>query len=218
MGPGGRGCEFRRCCVRPSRATRRAAGLRAGAQAQARPQAEAAHHGHHRPLRARCDVLCELPAALLRRVEHVRRYAVRRHHIDLQLPGSYLLTTDTPCVMRWLHERMPSSALHVRLMQSFTPSARHRDGWRVDDLVHTCWLVGADGAKSRISARCVLGRVGQFLYGVEYEFDGATLAGPGALHCSLDRHCALGYLGWAAQEPAQRAAGAGVPAPRFAPG
>src|SRR3546814_1921117 len=71
----------------------------------------------------------------------------------------------------------------------------------VEGLGRTHWLVGADGAKSRVAARTGLGRVRDFLYGIEHEYVGARLDEPDALHCFLGRKLAPGYIGWAAQGP-----------------
>src|SRR3546814_8873419 len=86
-------------------------------------------------------------------------------------------------------------------MQSFTDAHRVRGGWQVEGLGRTHWLVGADGAKSRVAARTGLGRVRDFLYGIEHAYVGARLDEPDALHCFLGRNLAPGYIGWAAQGP-----------------
>ncbi|HMI37879.1 MAG TPA: FAD-dependent oxidoreductase, partial [Steroidobacteraceae bacterium] len=46
-----------------------------------------------------------VPASLVRRVERVRLYAPNLRHVDLDAPGYYFLTTDTPGLMRWLAGR-----------------------------------------------------------------------------------------------------------------
>lgn len=161
-----------------------------------------------------------IPAGLARRVERVRLYAPGMRSLSLRSPGDYFLTTDTPNVMRWLAGELCARGVELRLMQSFTDARREGDGWQVEGLGRARWLVGADGAKSRVALRAGLGRVRDFLYGVEHEYAGATLADPGALHCFLDRKLAPGYIGWAAQNPTgvqvglafrHRAARSGVP-------
>lgn len=145
--------------------------------------------------------LGQLPPALWRRVEHVRLYAPNLRSLALHSPGDYFLTTDTPNVMRWLADEMRTAGVGLRLMQSFTDARRERGGWQVEGLGRTRWLVGADGAKSRVAARAGLGRVRDFLYGVEHEYAGMQLDQSGALHCFLSRRLAPGYIGWAAQSP-----------------
>jgi flavin-dependent dehydrogenase len=145
--------------------------------------------------------LARIPPALVRRVDGVRLYAPNLRSVALQAPGYYFLTTDTPNVMRWLADELRNAGVELRLMQSFTDAQRDADGWRIDGLGRARWLVGADGAKSRVAARTGLGRVRDFLYGVEYEFAGATLHEPGALHCFISKRYAPGYIGWATQNP-----------------
>lgn len=145
--------------------------------------------------------LGRMPPALWRRIEHVRLYAPNLRSLALHSRGDYFLTTDTPNAMRWLADEMRAAGVELRLMQSFTDARRDHAGWHVDSLGRTHWLVGADGAKSRVAARAGLGRVREFLYGVEHEYLGAHLDEPGALHCFLSRRLAPGYIGWAAQNP-----------------
>lgn len=152
-------------------------------------------------------LLGTMPAALSRRVEGVRLYSPSLRSLSLCSPGDYFLTTDTPSVMRWLAGRMRAAGVDLRLMQSFTNAHREDEGWQVEGLGRTRWLVGADGAKSRVAARTRLGRVREFFYGIEHEYAGARLADPDALHCFLSRELAPGYIGWAAQGPAGVQAG-----------
>lgn len=145
--------------------------------------------------------LARIPSALVRRVDRVRLYAPNLRDIALQAPGYYFLTTDTPNVMRWMADELRAVGVDLRLMQSFTGASRDGDGWQVEGLGRTRWLVGADGAKSRVAARAGLGRVQDFLYGIEYEFAGLSLHEPDALHCYLSKRFAPGYIGWATQNP-----------------
>lgn len=145
--------------------------------------------------------LGRIPREFVRRVEHVRLYAPNLRSLSLHSPGYYFLTTDTPNVMRWLAGELQAQGVELRLMQSFTDADRRDGGWQVEGLGRTRWLVGADGAKSRVAARAGLDRIRDFLYGIEYEYAGASLHEPGALHCFLDRQRAPGYIGWATQNP-----------------
>ncbi|MEP6633159.1 MAG: NAD(P)/FAD-dependent oxidoreductase [Luteimonas sp.] len=152
--------------------------------------------------------LARIPRALVHRVERVRLYSPNLRSIALRVPGYYFLTTDTPNVMRWLTEELRSDGVDVRLMQPFTDAKRLQSGvrgetcgWTVEGLGRTRYLVGADGAKSRVARRLGLGAVSQFLYGIEYEFVGASLAQADALHCFISKRYAPGYIGWAAQNP-----------------
>lgn len=146
-------------------------------------------------------LLNRVPAGMTRRVEEVRLYAPNLKQVALAAPGYYFLTTDTPAVMRWLAGQMREHGVDLRLGQTFTDAQRFTDGWHVAGVGTTRYLVGADGARSRVARRCGLGEVRQFLYGIEYEFPGAALAHPGALHCFISKRYAPGYIGWIAQSP-----------------
>lgn len=150
---------------------------------------------------AEATLLGQLPAALVRRVEQVRLYAPSLEQVALAAPGYYFHTTDTPAAMRWLAGRMRENGVDLRLGQAFTGCIRAGDGWQVEGVGPTRYLVGADGARSRVARHCGLGQVRQFLYGIEYEFPGSLLADPGALHCFISKRYAPGYIGWIAQSP-----------------
>jgi flavin-dependent dehydrogenase len=145
--------------------------------------------------------LNRVPPALVRRVERVRLYAPNLRSLALAAPGYYFLTTDTPNVMRWLADELRAHGVELRLPHSFTHATRDGDGWHVEGIGHTRYLVGADGAKSRVAERAGLGRVHDFLYGIEYEFAGLQLSEPDALHCFISKRFAPGYIGWVAQNP-----------------
>ncbi|HEY1140752.1 MAG TPA: NAD(P)/FAD-dependent oxidoreductase [Lysobacter sp.] len=146
-------------------------------------------------------LLNQLPNSMTRRVEQVRLYAPSLRQIALAAPGYYFLTTDTPQVMRWLAEQLRAHGVDLRLGSAFTQCARIDGGWQVEGAGTTRYLVGADGARSRVAQRCGLGQVRQFLYGIEYEFPGARLAEANALHCFISKRYAPGYIGWIAQNP-----------------
>ena len=146
-------------------------------------------------------LLNRLPAAMTRRIGEVRLYAPSLKQVALAAPGYYFLTTDTPAVMRWLADQLRAHGVELRLGCAFTDAERTDDGWQVHGVGHARYLVGADGARSRVARRCGLGEVRQFLYGIEYEFPGARLANPDALHCFISKRYAPGYIGWLAQSP-----------------
>lgn len=146
-------------------------------------------------------LLNQLPARLTRRIAEVRLHAPGLRQIALAAPGYYFLTTDTPGVMRWLAAQLLEHAVDLRLGTSFTDAQRIDGGWNVGGLGCTRFLVGADGARSRVAERCGLGRVQSFLYGIEYEFPGSCLENPDALHCFISKRYAPGYIGWIAQNP-----------------
>ena len=149
--------------------------------------------------------LNRVPPHLVRKVDRVRLYAPNLRKVALQVPDYYFLTTDTPNLMRWLADEMREQGVDLRLAQPFTQASRetstHRGLWHLPGIGRTHWLVGADGAKSRVAQRFGMGGVRQFLYGMEYEFAGLELREPDALHCFVNKALAPGYIGWATQNP-----------------
>lgn len=164
-----------------------------------------------------CDapLLAGLPCPLVRAVPSVRLYAPNLRSVRLGADGYRFYTTDTPALMRWLGEHAEACGAELRRGQPFRDATRVPTGWQVEGVGHARLLIGADGARSRVAERLGLGRVTQFLYGVEYEFDGMMLREPDALHCFISRRFAPGYLGWVAQTPTGVQAGL---ARRYRPG
>ena len=164
-----------------------------------------------------CDapLLAGLPSTLLRAVPHVRLYAPNLRSVRLGADGYRFYTTDTPAMMRWLGEHAEACGVELRRGCAFRNAMRTRTGWQVEGVGHARFLVGADGARSRVAEKLGLGRVDQFLHGVEYEFDGVALREPDALHCFISKRLAPGYLGWVAQTPTGVQAGL---ARRYRPG
>ena len=145
--------------------------------------------------------LRNLPANLVRRIDKVRLYSPNLRSVLLSAPGYFFLTTDTPNVMRWLAQRQRDAGVDLRLGHSFQTAQRTEAGWQVDGVGSARYLIGADGARSRVAERLGLGRPKRFLYGIEYEFDGISLPKPDTLHCFITRRFAPGYIGWVAQTP-----------------
>ena len=160
-------------------------------------------------------LLADLPPALVRAVPHLRLYSPNLRSVRLGADGYRFYTTDTPALMRWLGECAEACGVELRRGCAFRDATRTSTGWQVDGVGHARMLVGADGARSRVAQRLGLGRVTEFLHGVEYEFDGVALREPDALHCFISKRFAPGYLGWVAQTPTGVQAGL---ARRYRPG
>lgn len=146
-------------------------------------------------------LLGRAPADCFYRVEGVKLYSPALRSLSLSAPGYYFLTTDTPKLMRWLAEELVRHGVDLRLGVSFTQAVRDGEGWSVGGVGRTRYLVGADGAKSKVAELAGLGQGRTFLYGVEYEFPGMMLSEPEALHCFVSKRYAPGYIGWITQNP-----------------
>ncbi len=146
-------------------------------------------------------ILDELPEALVRRVTGVRLYAPNLQFVDLKAPGYYFLTTDTPELMRWLAARAEQAGARIHCRAAFRQAARTANGFDLGEWGTTRYLVGADGPNSIVAKTLGLGLSSQYLFGVEYEYAGRTLADPDQLHCFVDRRLAPGYIGWIVAGP-----------------
>ncbi len=141
----------------------------------------------------------DVPAALTRRIPGARLYAPNGRHVDLFAPGYYFLATDTPAIMRWLAREAQRAGARLMFGTRFTNAGLS------DDLVHleglglkARYLLGADGAKSRVAEVFGLGRNTEFLIGMETEYEETPTVDPDFIHCFIDTKLAPGYLGWVA--------------------
>jgi flavin-dependent dehydrogenase len=77
------------------------------------------------------------------------------------------------------------------------------------------YLVGADGARSRVAAALELDENKEWIVGVEEVLEDVPLAGPPRFHCFLDPRLAPGYLAWAVHDGEQAHVGVGGYSDRF---
>lgn len=83
--------------------------------------------------------------------------------------------------------------------------------------VATRYLIGGDGARSRVARDLKLDQNREWIVGVESVLDGAALDGPPRLLCFLDPELAPGYIGWIAHDGEETHLGVGGYAARFDP-
>lgn len=74
------------------------------------------------------------------------------------------------------------------------------DSKRSSRWVKTRYVIGADGANSRVARDLQLDSNREWIVGIEDVFSRAPLNGPPRLHCFLDRTLAPGYLAWIAND------------------
>ena len=75
--------------------------------------------------------------------------------------------------------------------------------------ITTRYLIGADGARSRVAKDLNLELNREFIVGVESVFEGARLDGPPRLLCFLDPKLAPGYIAWIAHDGEETHLGVG---------
>lgn len=140
---------------------------------------------------------CDVPAALTRKIPGVRLYAPNGRHTDLTAPGYYFLATDTPAIMRWLAREAARAGADLLFGARFTEAQQQEDRIHLGGLDISCrYLLGADGARSRVAEVFNLGRNTEFLIGMEKEYEENPAVDPDYLHCFIDTKLAPGYLGW----------------------
>ena len=83
--------------------------------------------------------------------------------------------------------------------------------------VRTRYLVGADGARSRVAGALGLDENREWIVGVEEVLEGVPLGGRPRFHCFLDPRLAPGYLAWAVHDGEQVHVGVGGYPARFDP-
>jgi flavin-dependent dehydrogenase len=128
----------------------------------------------------------------------VRLYAPSLAHIDLVAPGYYFLATNTPALMAWFAEEARRAGARLHYGCDFRGALRDEGGGLAlagGDL-RVRYLVGADGAHSRVARAFDLPRNRAFLLGVEAEYEGLGGIDPDRLHCFIDSTLAPGYIGW----------------------
>jgi flavin-dependent dehydrogenase len=83
--------------------------------------------------------------------------------------------------------------------------------------VRARFVVGADGARSRVARDLGLDENREWIVGVEDVFTGAHAEGPPRFHCFLDPRVAPGYLAWVVSDGEETHVGVGGYAARFDP-
>jgi len=140
-------------------------------------------------------------------VRHVRLYSPARRYMDLVSPHDEFRVGR----MGILYQRYLASCLHAGVQ--WLPSTSYVEHTVVKNKlvvrlnrressrwVQTRYLVGADGAKSRVAKSLGLSTNKEWIVGVEEVLQDVPLAGPPRLYCFLDPHLAPGYLAWVAHD------------------
>jgi flavin-dependent dehydrogenase len=139
----------------------------------------------------------DLPARLMRKVRGVRLYAPDDRALDLHAPGYFFQATDTAGVLRWMAGEAERAGATLMYGAKFDGGLEHDRGVALAGLgLHARFLIGADGARSRVAECFGLGRNRHFLAGLEIECEEIESFDPRFLHCFADSRIAPGYIGW----------------------
>jgi digeranylgeranylglycerophospholipid reductase len=137
----------------------------------------------------------DLPAHLMRKVHGVRLYAPDDRALDLSAPGYFFQATDMPGLMRWMAEEAERAGATLMYGRKFDGALEYERGVAMGD-IHAEFLVGADGARSRVAEHFGLGRNRHFLTGLEIECEPLAGVDERFLHCFADSRIAPGYIAW----------------------
>lgn len=145
----------------------------------------------------------DFPCHLGRRIPGVRLYDSKHQFTDLSSPGYYFVATDTAELLRYLAAQTIRAGAQIRCGERFegvelVPGG----GYLLRGLGLRCrFLVGADGARSKVARALGLGQNKKFLYGIEAELPLGSNLDPAFLHCFVSARFAPGYIGWALAGP-----------------
>ncbi|WP_419947690.1 NAD(P)/FAD-dependent oxidoreductase [Candidatus Palauibacter sp.] len=142
------------------------------------------------------------PASLVRRIRRVRVYDPRHRFVELERDSYFFMATDTAGLLRHIVDETRRSGAEVRFGAPFEGVASTAGsmpltlaGSGAASGVTCRFLVGADGARSRVAESFGLDRNRRLLKGVEWEYEPRADDGD-CLHCFIDPECAPGYIGW----------------------
>lgn len=140
----------------------------------------------------------DIPTRLTRRIDGVALYGPALERIDLQSPDYHFLATDTPELLRWLAREAQAAGAQIRYQHPYKAAYREADRIVLAGQGLRCrYLVGSDGARSRVAQHFGLGKNNAFLYGIEAELHGVQGLDEQRFHVFLDQELAPGYIGWA---------------------
>ncbi len=137
----------------------------------------------------------DLPAGLMRKVRGVRLYAPDDRALDLSAPGYFFQATDVARLMRWMANEAARAGAALMYGRKFEGGLEPERGVAMGD-IHASFLVGADGARSRVAEAFGLGTNHHFLAGLEIECEPLAHVDGRFLHCFADSQIAPGYIAW----------------------
>ena len=139
----------------------------------------------------------DMPAQFMRKVRGVRLYSPDDRSLALHAPGYFFQATNTAELLRWMAREAERAGAVLRYRTRFEHAIEHEKGVNLTSLdIHARFLIGADGARSRVAETFHLGRNKRFLVGLELECEPLQGVDPRFLHCFADSHLAPGYIAW----------------------
>jgi digeranylgeranylglycerophospholipid reductase len=137
----------------------------------------------------------DLPSQMMRKVPGVRLYAPDNRALDLSAPGYFFQATDMPALMRWMADEAARAGATLMYGRKFEGGLEYERGVVMGD-IHASFLIGADGARSRVAEAFGLDQNTRFLAGLEIECEPLEGVDGRFLHCFADSRIAPGYIAW----------------------
>ncbi len=162
-------------------------------------------------------------------VRHVTLYSPARRPLHLESAhdefrvgrmGRLYLRLLAECVsagVRWSPATRYVKCEAVATRQDATSSLVYLETKGLTRAARTRFVVGADGAQSRVARDLGLDLNQEWIVGVEDVYAGVPLVGPPRFHCFLDPVLAPGYLAWVICDGEETHLGVGGYAARFEP-
>ncbi len=139
----------------------------------------------------------DVPDRLVRKINGVRLYSPSLDWLDLASPDYYFLATDTPELLLWHAKQAMAAGAKINLDSAYSGSSFVNSHHHFKKLHLQCrYLVGCDGARSKVAQYYNLGSNRHFLIGVEAEYDAIDNLDEDKLHVFLDSELAPGYIAW----------------------
>jgi geranylgeranyl reductase family protein len=141
-----------------------------------------------------------IPEHLTRKITDVRLFAPNLRYIDLKASDYFFLATDTPALMQHLSNEAQRAGATILYDTPYQSATQLNGIIEVNSSAHSVnfssrFLIGADGARSKVAKDFSLGINSEFLLGVEAEYTGLELE-KNSFYCFLNQKLANGYLGW----------------------
>ncbi|MDA1055549.1 MAG: NAD(P)/FAD-dependent oxidoreductase [Planctomycetota bacterium] len=157
-------------------------------------------------------------------VRDVRLYSPRRRMLALSSPHDEFRVGKMGALYQHLLRAALAAGVRSAPATCFRGLVPQTDGMLLDletqgasRPVHARYLVGADGANSRVARALSLSQNREWIGGVEEVYDSRTIDSPACLHCFLDPRLAPGYIAWIAHDGDEMHIGVGGYGDRFDP-
>lgn len=154
--------------------------------------------------------LVNLPLHLCKKINAVKLYSPSLKSMTLTRPGYNFYCTDTSEFLTEMLRSVEASGVKICMATPFKNAQRQNGLLKVNHDIHTKFLVGADGARSKVAKHFNLSQNKKFLTGIEWEFDRIGKVDDQCLHVFISKKYAPGYIGWIVPGPVSYQVGLAV--------